>query len=591
MPASLPPQTRAAIERRALNGENLSKVSRDLKISRTSVRKYWPLKTALDTELATSLDPSPEPVVTPGWSRTPEDFKRFYIKFSGMYFPSHWQEWVKDYFENTRLLINVPPRHGKSKLFSVWLPLFEACLNPDVQILLISQANHLAKKWALEIAWHMEQNKDLIAEFGPFRSDESTFVWRPQSGELMHAKRRRAITMGDVTFQIKGRTQQILGSEADIIVVDDITDRDISQSETERLKLANAFRGEIMTRRTPNGKVVVVGQRVHALDLYGELAEQRLTKVQGQPRLWRHINYPAVNWETQEVLWPEEWPFTRLMETYEELSSKGSTALFETMYQQNPVMDDAAMLDRVWIEGDATHPGCWDLRAWGEPPGPLKDQDVGWWTRTRVISVDPSPTRYTGVVIADVDTHKDEAGSAYRIHVIEASSHRWNLRDIVSNLRGAVAKYGPIDYVIFEQNAAQRWFLQDIEFRQIRDAYQFRVRGHTTTHQNKADDQFGVQSLGAAFENGLIRLPGGSPTDRRKIEPLIEEGLQFPWGSTDDILMALWFIRWQSQRLYPQIRDGETTAMPLGPGNPGTYGWTNYDWRNYGRSTRKPSSP
>ncbi len=576
MPGTISPQTKAAIERKAKKGETKAKVARDLELSLGTVRKYW-------VEPHTE-EYKPRQASVSSWERSPAEFERFYVQFSGMYFPSHWKEWVRDYFENTRLLINVPPRHGKSKLFSVWIPMFEACLNPDIQILLISQTSKLAQKWALEIAWHLERNEPLIAEFGPFKSDESTYVWRPQSGELMHAKRSRAITMGDVTFQIKGRTQQLLGAEADLLIVDDITDRDISRSETERQKLSDTFKGEIMTRRTPSGKVVVVGQRVHFLDIYGELADQRLTRVPGEPKLWQHINYPAVDWDTKSVLWPEEWSFERLMETYEELASKGSTALFETMYQQNPQMDDAAMLDRAWIEGDDKHPGCWDdNRHWREPPPALVGNDRDWWKRMRIISIDPSPTQFTGFVVADVDTHKGGDEYFYRINVMEMESAKWNLRDIVSHLRIALDTYGPVDHVIFEQNAAQRWFFQDVEFRQLRKQRNLSVRGHTTTHRNKADEEFGVQSLGEAFEHGLIRLPGASQQDKRRSEVMIEEGLQYPWGPHDDILMALWFIRWQSPKLNPRSKSEQgPVQMPIGPGNPATYDQSSYGWRKNG---------
>src|SRR6266496_5114128 len=59
-----------------------------------------------------------------------EDFRWFYERFSGLYFPEHWGLWVSDYFDSQKLLINCPPRHGKSKLFSVWLPIFEIARNP-----------------------------------------------------------------------------------------------------------------------------------------------------------------------------------------------------------------------------------------------------------------------------------------------------------------------------------------------------------------------------------------------------------------------------------------------------------------------------
>lgn len=46
-----------------------------------------------------------------------------------------------------------------------------------------------------------------------------------------------------------------------------------------------------------------------------------------------------------------------------------------------------------------------------------------------------------------------------------------------------------------------------------------------------------MQSL---FYNGLIAFPSATVEDKRKLEPLIDDMLVFPWAKVQDALIALW---------------------------------------------------
>jgi hypothetical protein len=106
-----------------------------------------------------------------------------------------------------------------------------------------------------------------------------------------------------------------------------------------------------------------------------------------------------------------------------------------------------------------------------------------------------------------------------------------------------------IDYFIFEQVAAQRWFLQQPEFESFRRKTQ--VLAHNTG-RNKGDPTLGVGSLAMDFEFGNIRLPYGDPEAKQMSELLIDEAMSYPEGETDDLLMALWFIKFNFARLVPR---------------------------------------
>jgi hypothetical protein len=123
------------------------------------------------------------------------------------------------------------------------------------------------------------------------------------------------------------------------------------------------------------------------------------------------------------------------------------------------------------------------------------------------------------------------------------------VRDMLSHIERCVDWYSP-QYFVFERNAAQRWLLQDPTMEQLRRRVQ--VIPHDTG-RNKGDPTLGIESLSVDFEFGRIRLPYGDAESRKMSELLIQEALTYPQGETDDLLMALWFIKFNYSRLVPRV--------------------------------------
>lgn len=481
--------------------------------------------------------------------RDPDGFEAFFNRYSGRTLQPIHKEWVGQVLGGTRTLINCPPRHAKSTIFSVWFPLWLLAMDRNEQILLASQTEKLAKKFTNEIAYHLAYNQQLIAELGRFRPETSDWPWRPNSGELLVDGRSREYKSGDLSIQVRGAGQQILGMEASWVIVDDPVSRKIVRSQTEREGLSEWFHGDVMTRLEPGGQAICIGQRLHLYDLYGELRDEKVRTPDGgeRPR-WNHINYPAIiRWPDEdpnnpepEVLWPNKWTFEALMETYADLGA----GLFGAMYQQQPLPEGDALARRAWLYGDESHPGCTDIsRAVGQSrDGPVR--------RVRVVSLDPSPTRYAGLIVADVLVGQ----SVFECDVLEIVRERMSVRDMLSHIERVIDWYAP-QYFVFEQNAAQRWLLQDPTMDRLRR--RIRVLPHVT-NRNKGDANLGVESLAIDFEFGRIRVPYADAESRSMSEMLFKEALEYPQGETDDLLMALWFIRFNYSRFAPS--SGESVS-------------------------------
>lgn len=533
----------AALERRGLTQEQRAKaVSRSVRYVRDV--EHWARS---DGEAVVIEIPEPKdrsklsPEALECLEFTADGFEKFFNRHSNRWLPSHGKRWVTDILRERRVLINTPPRHAKSTIVTVWFVLWLITLDRNVQVLIVSQTNKLATKFTNEIAWHLSYNEKLIADFGRYRPELTDWPWRPNQGELLVDGRTRETKSGDLTLQVRGAGQQILGMEANWVIADDPVSRRTAESETERERMSEWFHGDVLSRLEPGGHAVVIGQRLHLRDLYGELAEKRLTRVEGGPPVWNTIVYPAVlDWDTQEVLWPEKWTFDELMVTYESI---GST-MFETMFQQNPLPDGMRLVSELWIQGDETHPGCLDYdRGIGQGYRQIEDSFL---PVVRVLSIDPSPTKFWGWSLMDTVY----TGQVFAASILFVKSEVMGMREAMEEIQWIVKEFG-VDYTIIEKNSAHM-FMQQPEFLDLR--FQTKLLPHTTSASSKDHATLGVSSLAVDFEWGRIRFPFGDAEARSNSQIALNEILSYPQGATDDVLMSLWFPKYNFQRLVPSDR-------------------------------------
>lgn len=237
--------------------------------------------------------------------------------------------------EQLFVLIEMPPRHGKSLFGTETYPSFYLGKNPDKRVIVSSYSGGLAKKFG-----RMNRNKfaDNAGElFGLSVSKDNAAAnnWGIEGHKG-----------GMISVGIGGA---ITGEGADLLVLDDVVkNAKEANSPTYREMVWNEWESTLSTRLHDGGSVVVIMTRWHEDDLIGRLLER-------SPRDWIRLRLPAIaededdllGREVGEALCPElgfdeEWAEQKKLEV--------GSRTWSSLYQQRPAPAAGAIFDRSWIK-------------------------------------------------------------------------------------------------------------------------------------------------------------------------------------------------------------------------------------------------
>lgn len=234
-----------------------------------------------------------------------------------------------------RLMINIPPRHGKSaeaQRFQAWL----LGMNPDIPIISCAYNASLATRNSREVRKIIKDDK-YQQLFPTVRlASDSAAVNR------WHLEGREG---GMIAVGVGGG---VTGWGGKLIFVDDtVKSRAEAESPTYRQRAIDWWTNDIMTRlEQPGGAVVFTNTRWQLNDLAGWVLEN-------EPDRWTIINLPALaldndplGREPGEALWPERYNEEWLNKQRELMGEYA----FSALYQQQPLPPGGALFDTSKIE-------------------------------------------------------------------------------------------------------------------------------------------------------------------------------------------------------------------------------------------------
>lgn len=386
------------------------------------------------------------------------------------------------------LLLQLPPRHGKSQLATINFPAWYLGRNPNKEIITTSYSGELASDFG-------SKTRDLV-------SSQPVFDIKLKNDEKGRSRWKTDKGSSYISVGIGGA---LTGRGTDFLIIDDpIKNREEANSEVYRNKVWSWFTSTAYTRLQPNGKVIVILTRWHLDDLAG-----RLQNNDEFNSLMKIISFPAIAEEDEqyrkkgEVLWQSRY-------SLEELQSikKGiGTYDFSSLYQQKPILSEDQEFKEHWFQ----------YRDWDEV---MKLETRNFLTIDTAVSKKASAD-YTGIIRNYVDRENKWNIKAKRI--------RLNPKELIDmifslNEQDRYEKIGIEKTIYFD---AIKPFLDD----EIRKRNKF--LDIVPLEHNQISKEIRIRGLVPRYETrSIIHI-------KDECTELEEELLTFPVGINDDVLDSL----------------------------------------------------
>lgn len=400
--------------------------------------------------------------------------------------------------EITRLMITMPPRHGKSMLASEFFPAWYMGRNPDHYVVTATYAQELADDFGRKVKNQIEDDSFRAVFPGVGLVGDSRAAKRfhvdGNLGGLEHATTQRG------AFYAVGVGGPLTGRGAHLLLVDDpVKNREDAESELIRKKTKDWYTSTAYTRLMPGGRIVIIQTRWHEDDLSGWLQAEH-----GHEG-WVVLNLPAIN-DNGEALWPEQYPVDALERIKRALPSRDWSAL----YQQAPSPETGDYFKREWIHTTDQIPVKATMSIYGASDYAVT-ADGGDYTVHVVVGICPEGRMYL------LDLWRQQA-----------SSDVW-----VDAFCDLVRKWGPIGWAE--------------ETGQIKSGVgPFLVKRMIDTRSYVAREQFptrGDKAVRAQSIRGRLALQGiYIHRDAPWLSDLVSEMMSFPVGVHDDQVDALGLV-------------------------------------------------
>lgn len=252
-----------------------------------------------------------------------------------------------------RLIISMPPQHGKSLGSSRFLPAFLLGLNPDLKIIIGSYNADQAKSFNRDVQRIINSEAykaifpDTFLNNGRMRMDNVYQCNSEVSEPVGHSGFVRAV----------GRSGALTGKSVDISILDDVyKDFNEANSALIREQAWKWFSTVVRTRLHNDSQEIIVFTRWHEDDIIGRLEKsgEKIIDAKAWSDLenvptnsWVRINFPAIKVDEPteidprqngDALWEEKHSKQQLME-----AKALDPVQFQCLYQGNPLSEESKL--------------------------------------------------------------------------------------------------------------------------------------------------------------------------------------------------------------------------------------------------------
>lgn len=267
-----------------------------------------------------------------------------------------------------RIMIHMPPGYAKTEYTSILFPVWFLALDPTRNIIGASNTADLAGRNGRKVRNLVSEHQDAL-NYTLSQDSQAAGQWETSKGGEYYAT---------------GVTGTAVGRRADLCIIDDpFRGRAEVEQSGNRQAVVDWYKGTIIGRMKPGGKIVLMHTRWHEEDLAGVL----LAEADKGGDKWLVLSLPAIAGDDDpmgrapgEPLWPE-WEDLKALERKKVAVGNREWA---SQYQQSPAPPEGALFptDRLRIMKSLPSPiehlvRSWDLAATEGSGGTNPDWTVG----------------------------------------------------------------------------------------------------------------------------------------------------------------------------------------------------------------------
>lgn len=246
-----------------------------------------------------------------------------------------------------RLIIQAPPRSGKSELFSRRFPAWAFGQNPNLQMIAASYSADLSSRMNRDVQRIIDSEE--YAGVFPETSFSSNTSASINSQKNIRNSEIFEIAGYAGSYRSAGVGGGITGMGADIAIIDDpVKDAKEANSQTYRDSVWDWYTSTFYTRLSPKSGILLGMTRWHEDDLAGRL----LADMKNGGDQWRVVSFPAIAEEDEQyrregdALHPERYDLTHLTK----IKKAVGTQTWNALYQQRPSSKGGDVIKRAWFK-------------------------------------------------------------------------------------------------------------------------------------------------------------------------------------------------------------------------------------------------
>lgn len=358
--------------------------------------------------------------------------------------------WAKR--EIPRLMVFMPPRHGKSELVSRRLPAKMLGDNPDLQVIATSYGASLARRMNRDVQRIIDGQKyhQLYPETRLYGKNirtvaQDTYLRNSDLFEVVNHKGH---------YISAGVGGALTGMGGDALIIDDpIKNAQEAKSPVVRQAIKEWYTTTFRTRAQKGAAILITQTRWHEADLSGWLLE--MAKENPSADQWTILSLPALKEgdptdidprQDGEALWPSHYSREWLLTT----KATSQQDEWDALYQQTPSSPAGSVFKRLWWTDDGRRFDWHDQR--------LVNSCIGRWISIDTANKDKEENDKTAYTVGELRPD-------YRLMVRRVEDTRLDFPELVDEIPRLAHRYnadGKLRGILVEDKASGTSALQTL---------------------------------------------------------------------------------------------------------------------------------